>query len=73
MFSSNVLCSQIKDALSLALFVIQTLLTNVALFSKESLNTNQNMTILNATMKFILSTKRFAKSLFNLLITTEIN
>ena len=73
MFSSNVLCSKIKEALSSALFVIQTLLTNVALFSKESLNTNQNMTILNATMKFILSTKRFGKSLFNLLITTEIN
>ena len=40
------------------------LLTNILLFGKESLNTNQNMTILNLTTEFILSTKRFSESLF---------
>ena len=34
-------------------------LTNILFFGKESLNTNQNTAILNATMEFILSTKRF--------------
>ena len=38
-------------------------LTNILLFGKESLNTNQNTAILNATMEFILSTKRFDEPL----------
>ena len=39
-------------------------LTNILLFgSKESLNTNQNTAILNATLEFILSTKRFDEPL----------
>ena len=38
-------------------------LTNILLFCKESLNTNQNTAILNATMEFILSTKRFDEPL----------
>ena len=40
------------------------LLTNILLFGKESLNTDQNTAILNATMEFILSTKRFDEPLF---------
>ena len=40
------------------------LLTYILLFGKESLNTNQNMTILNLTIEFILSTKIFSESLF---------
>ena len=40
------------------------LLTNILLFGKESLNTNQNTSILNAAMEFILSTKRFDEPLF---------
>ena len=35
------------------------LLTNILLFGKEALNTNENTAMLNATMEFILSTKRF--------------
>ena len=37
------------------------LLTIILLFGKVSLNTNQNTTILNGTMEFILSTRRFHK------------
>ena len=35
------------------------ILTNISIFGKESLNTNQNMTILIATMEFILSWNLF--------------
>ena len=38
--------------------------TNILLFGKESLNTNQSMAILNATTEFTLSTKRFDEPLF---------
>ena len=34
------------------------LLTNILLFDKQSRNTDQNTAIVNATMEFILSTKR---------------
>ena len=40
------------------------LLTNILLFGLESFNTNQNKTIVNANIIFILSTKRFDEPLF---------
>ena len=49
--------------------------TNILLFGKESLNLNQNSAIFNATVEFILSTKRFVEPLllsYNILITDEI-
>ena len=39
-------------------------LTNILLFSKECLDINQNTAILNSTMEFILSTRRFEEPLF---------
>ena len=39
------------------------LLTNILLFGKESLNIDQNTAILNATLEFIISTKRFDEPL----------
>ena len=40
------------------------LLTNILLFGKESLNADQNTSVLNATMEFTLSTERFDELLF---------
>ena len=40
------------------------LLTIILLFGKESVNTDQNTTIFNATTEFILSTKRFDEPFF---------
>ena len=40
------------------------LLRNILLFGKESLNADQNTAILNAAMEFILSTKNFDEPLF---------
>ena len=40
------------------------LLTNILLFGKDSLNAYQNTAVVNATMKFILSTRRFDELLF---------
>ena len=40
------------------------LMRNILLVGKESLNTNQNRATLNATMEFTLSTKRIDEPLF---------
>ena len=40
------------------------LMRNILLFGKDSLNTNQNTATLNASMEFTLSTKRTDEPLF---------
>ena len=62
-FSSTIF-STLRNLYSKLFDNIDSLLTNILLFGKGSLNTDQNTAILNATMEFILSTKRFDEPLF---------
>ena len=60
----STLISTLRDLYSKLFDNTDSLLTNILLFGKESLNTDQNAAILNATMEFILSTKRLDEPLF---------
>ena len=60
----STLISTLRNVDSKPFHNTDSLLTNILLSDKESLNINQNTAILNATMKFTLSAKIFDKSLF---------